>query len=113
MERYEEEMAKKQAEYIQETIATLNADDFQKQIIKQKMESYFVAKKNILMANLPVHEREAAIANLNETHFLEIKAMVDENTYQQLVDATTLTKTQQYKKKKKKEKASKKKKKSQ
>lgn len=109
MERYEKELAEKEVEYINKTVNSLNVDEFEKVIIKQKMASYFDEKIKIFQRNLSTHEREAAISNLNDIHFLEVKAMVSEDTYQQLLDACTLTQSQQQKKKKKQGKAKKKK----
>lgn len=117
----QDEIQKQQQEFEEKALDQLNAriitflaeqpiDDFQKEIIKQKLISYYQAKKSIYMnGSLKYYERDEQVLNLDNSYFLDIKNMISENTMSQIQlfikDAgATLEKEKKKKKKKKKEK---------
>ena len=76
-EKMEAEMKERQAEYVTNFLTTLEADDFQKEIIKQTINDYF--DKKIAIYKLPFErqiEREDAVKNLDKTHFEELKTLI-------------------------------------
>ena len=75
MERFEEDMRKKQAEYISDFVATLDVDAFQKEIISQKLHSYYETKKAIYGADLESFKRKEILEELDSTHFAELEDM--------------------------------------
>ena len=67
----------RKAEFIANFISTLEADDFQKEIIKQYLNSYF--DKKIAVLKLPYErslDREEAVKKLDDTHFLELEELI-------------------------------------
>lgn len=117
----QEEIEKQQQEFEQKALEQLNIriktfladqpiDDFQKEIIKQKLISYYQAKKVIYMnRTLKYYERDEQVLRLDNSHFLDIENMITENTMDQIElfikDAgATLEKESKKKKKKKKKK---------
>ncbi len=67
-------------EYIANFLTTLEADDFQKQIIKQKVNSFFDEKLAILKTRFDrIIERQEAIKKLEDTHFVELEELISEN----------------------------------
>ncbi|MBO6606584.1 hypothetical protein [Psychroserpens sp.] len=85
--KYEAEMDRKQDEYISDFLATIEVDDFQKEIITQSMKSYFEEFKNINMLQVRDVQRQELIQNLDNTHFVDLKAMVSEDTMSKIMDA--------------------------
>lgn len=85
--KYEAEMDRKQDEYISDFLATIEVDDFQKEIITQTMKSYFEEFKNINMLQVRDVQRQELIQNLDNTHFKDLKAMVSEDTMSKVMDA--------------------------
>lgn len=72
-------MEERKNEYIDNFLVTLEADDFQKEIIKQSLNSFFEERMEI--AKTPYEryfDREKAILNLEETHFVELKDLISE-----------------------------------
>lgn len=112
--KYEAEMEKKKKEYISEFVGTLKVDDFQKEIIKQQMESYFTELQKInMIAGLRDFERKTYVQNLDDSHFRDLKAMITEEQMSKIMDALKgKWDRSEEKKKKKKEKKRKKKNKS-
>lgn len=79
IEEREKKIEERKEEYIANFLLTLEADEFQKQIIKQTIESYFEEK--IALLKLPYErsfEREEAVRLLNESHFNELKPLISE-----------------------------------
>ncbi|MFP4846873.1 hypothetical protein [Winogradskyella sp. PE311] len=69
----------RKAEFIANFISTLEADDFQKEIIKQYLNSYF--DKKLAVLKLPFErsfEREQAVKKLDDSHFLELAELISE-----------------------------------
>ena len=87
MEKYEAEMGRKQEQYISDFLATIEVDDFQKEIISQTMKSYFEEFKKINMLQVRDVQRQELVENLDNTHFKDLKAMVSEDTMSKIMDA--------------------------
>ena len=101
MEQMKKEIQKKQDEYVNDFINTLEVDDFQKEIIKQKMHAYFDAKKSIYMSVNEQYKRDELVEQLDTTHFLDIKEMVTEDTMTKIMESVKGTTSKKGKKKKK------------
>ena len=108
-------MKERKKEFISNFITTLEADDFQKQITRQYLNTYYDAKVEIL--NTPYEHRidlKAAIKNLDDTHFSDLKALISEKDMgkiNELINGEFDEKEVKNKKKKKKKKKKKDKKK--
>lgn len=85
--RYEEEVEKKKKKYISDLVATLDVDDFQKEIITQSMDSYFDKVQEIQKLNIPPFEKKGRIESLDITHFEDLKVMISEKTMTKILDA--------------------------
>ncbi len=73
-------MEDRKNEFIANFITTLEADDFQKEIIKQTLNSYFEAKIALFEIKYEHHfDRQKAIENLEETHFKELEELISES----------------------------------
>ncbi|RKE95221.1 hypothetical protein BXY80_1407 [Ichthyenterobacterium magnum] len=110
IERYKKELEKKKEKYVSDFVNSLNVDDFQKEIISQKLHSYFEKKKTLLMTEMKSYKREELLENLDATHFLDIKDMVSEDTMIKIKDILKnkpKEKKEEKKKKKRKHKADK------
>jgi hypothetical protein len=96
----------RKAEFIDKFLSTLEADDFQKEITKQYLYSYFDKKMEVL--KVPYErsfEREEAVKKLNESHFLELKELIskpDMEKIQKLLDGEYEEEGKKKKKKKRK-----------
>ncbi|WP_178985066.1 hypothetical protein [Winogradskyella helgolandensis] len=78
--KYEREAEERKEEYIGNFLTTLEADDFQKQIIKLNINSFLDEKMALLKTRFEHHlDRDAAIKNLEDTHFLELKELISED----------------------------------
>lgn len=109
--KYEADMENKKKEYINDFVGSLKVDDFQKEIIKQQMESYFEEYKKINLLGLREFEHKAYIQKLDDTHFVDLKAVITAEQMGQVMDALKgKWSHSEEKKKKKKEKKRKKKK---
>ncbi len=104
--KYEAEIEERKQEYISDFIETLDADDFQKEIIKQQMESYFDEVKKINLLQLRQLDHEELVQKLDDTHFTDLKAMLTEEQISKIMDAVKgkWNHSEEKKKKKKKEK---------
>jgi len=107
LERYKEEAEKQQQEYITNFLSTLkDVDDFQKHIIKQKMESFFEERAEIFKSPMQSYQKKDAVERLKQTHFKDIETTVSEETMSKILEATdpNLNKIKAYKKHKRKNK---------
>jgi len=78
--KQEEEFHERLENHIQSFMITLDIDDFQKHIIKQKLDSYFVEKLSILKSGIQNQfALEERIELLDNTHFNDIKEMTPLN----------------------------------
>ncbi|MBC3846610.1 hypothetical protein H8K90_09485 [Winogradskyella echinorum] len=102
--------------FIANFLTTLEADDFQKEIIKQYLNSFSDAKIAIFKTKFEhTLDREAAIKKLEETHFVELKELISEGDMDKIkvmitggFDEKEVEKENKKKKKRKKKKKSKK-----
>lgn len=70
---------------IQEFLSDLQVDDFQKEIVKQKIQSFFQERKKIyLNSYLKYFERDEQLSMLTSTHFLDIKDMINDDIMEQI-----------------------------
>ncbi|WP_179335095.1 hypothetical protein [Winogradskyella costae] len=78
--KYEREAEERKEEYIANFLTTLEADDFQKQIVKININSFFDEKIAILKTNFERSiDRNAAIKKLEDNHFLELEELISED----------------------------------
>lgn len=105
-------MEERKDEYIANFLTTLEADDFQKQIIKQSLNSFYDAKLAIINTEFErSFERDQAIKNLEDTHFVDLEELISENDMQKIkemikgnFDEKEVKKKKKKRKKKKKDK---------
>ncbi|MFC0604365.1 hypothetical protein [Winogradskyella pulchriflava] len=72
-------MKERRDEFVANFLSTLEADDFQKEIIRQNLDTYYDAKMAIFKTNFEHHfDREQAIKELDDTHFVELKELISE-----------------------------------
>ena len=72
----EKEFKEKLDSHIQNFIDKLDVDEFQKHIIRQKLDSYFVEKLSLLKSGIENREDlEERINYLDNTHFNDLKEM--------------------------------------
>jgi len=80
IEKRKKAMEERREEYMDNFIYTLEADEFQKVIIEQYLESYFEKKITLYQRNYAVSkERTDAIKALDETHFSDIEELISES----------------------------------
>lgn len=85
--KFEREREERKQEYISNFLTTLEADDFQKEIIKQHLNSYYEAKMALYKTRFEREfEREKAIKNLDDTHFSELKDLISEGDMLKIKD---------------------------
>lgn len=66
--------------FIANFLTTLEADDFQKEITKQYLNSYFDKKLILLKAQYErSFQREEAIKKLDDSHFKELEELISKN----------------------------------
>ena len=85
--RMEQKMEERKQDYINNFLYTLDADEFQKEIIKQKLNSFFDEK--IIILKRPYNrsvELQEAITNLENSHFKDIVNMVSEDTMKKIIE---------------------------
>lgn len=106
IKRYKEEAEQQQQEYIENFLSTLDdADEFQKHVIKQKIESYFVEQSAIYRAPAADQfQKKEAIEQLKQTHFKDLEGVVSDETMSKILEAVepNLDKIKAYKKQKRK-----------
>ena len=72
-------MEERKDEFIANFLTTLEADDFQKEIIKQSLNSFYDAKVAIFKTPFERHfDREQAVKKLEDTHFVDLKDLISE-----------------------------------
>ena len=105
-ERLEKKFIEDHNDRILEFIKLLNADDFQKEIIKQKIQSYYQEKKAIQTADLKYFEKDEQLKSLDINHFADIKDIVSEDTMNAIKNFTQNNNSEIKKQKKKRNKKS-------
>lgn len=85
--KYEKKLEERKDEFIANFLTTLEADAFQKEIIKQYLNSYFLAKKEIFKINYErTFDKKQAIKKLDETHFKDLEELISENDMNKIKD---------------------------
>lgn len=104
----EAEFQEKLENHIQNFINTLEVDAFQKHIIKQKLDSYYVAKLALLNSGLESRiEFEEKVEVLDNTHFNDLNELTPKNiqdSIQKFIKIEEMEPANQKKKKNKKKK---------
>lgn len=113
IEKRKREVEERKKEFIANFLSTLQADEFQKEIAKQHINSFF--EKKIAILKTPFDhslERKEAIESLENTHFKELEELISESDMTKIKDMIKGGFDEdEVKKKKKKEKKKKRKKK--
>lgn len=79
IENYKRKIEERKEEFIANFLTTLEADDFQKEIIKQYLNSYFDAKQEVLKVKYErSFDREQAVKKLDDAHFKELQDLISE-----------------------------------
>lgn len=82
---YEKKVLEEMDSRTLEFLSQLQVDDFQQEIIKQKIESYFQQRKKIFYhQDLKYFERDEQLSMLTSTHFLDIKDMITDDIMEQI-----------------------------
>lgn len=106
------EMKERVDEYLNNFLSTLEADEFQKHIVKQNLNSFYDARIELSKTNFEHRiDRKAADKKLEEELFAEVKELISENDMTKLkdmikgaFDEDEVVKEKKKKKKKKKRK---------
>ena len=78
--KHKQMIEERKEEYIKNFISTLEADDFQKQIIKQHLFSYYDAKIELYKIKYErTFDRQQAVKKLDDTHFKELEELISKN----------------------------------
>ncbi|OZV68675.1 hypothetical protein [Winogradskyella aurantia] len=108
IEKRQRDMEERKEEYIKTFISTLEADAFQKEIIKQSISSFYDTKLEILKTEYEHRlDRKDALTKLEQTHFKDLENLISEDDMvkiQELVKGNFDEKEVKKKKKKKKKK---------
>lgn len=82
---YEKKVQEEMDSRILEFVSELQVDDFQKEIIKQKIYSYYEERKKIYYnQELKYFERDEQLSTLTNTYFLDIKDIIPEDTMEHI-----------------------------
>jgi len=104
----EKEFKEKLDRHIQNFINKLDVDEFQKHIIRQKLDSYFVEKMSLLKSGIENREDlEERINYLNNTHFNDLKEMTSvhiQDSIQKFIKIREIEPSNKKKKKRKRKK---------
>lgn len=80
IEKRKRKVEERREEFIGTFLSTLEADEFQKQIIKQYLDSYVDEKLKLYETKFNRYEeKERAYKNLDKTHFQDLNGMISEN----------------------------------
>lgn len=86
-ERFAQKMEERKQEYISNFLYTLDADEFQKEIIKQKLITFFDEKMVIMKTPFKrTIEFDEAVRKLENSHFNDIENMVTEDTMKKIIE---------------------------
>lgn len=87
IEKRDRMMKERREEFIANFMSTLEADEFQKVIIKQHLDSFYEAKLAILKTRFEHRlDREAAVKKLEDTHFVELEGLITEGDMKKIKD---------------------------
>lgn len=105
-QKYEEKIQEKRNTLIQDFLDDLDVDDFQKEIIEQKLHSYIQKKEALYREGNKSYVLKEKIEVLDSTHFQDIATMLSSETMAQIKDFISLkedpTKSKSKKRKNKK-----------
>lgn len=80
IEKHKRMMEERKEEYIANFLTTLEADEFQKEIIKQTLNGFFDEKVALYKEQYDrIFDRNQAVKKLEETYFLELEELISEN----------------------------------
>lgn len=110
--KHKQKMEERKDEFIANFLTTLEADDFQKQIIKQSINSFFDARSAIYKMEFEHSiDRKEAIKKLEDTHFKDLEELISKNDMKKIkemikgnFDEKEVKKEKKKKKKKRKKK---------
>lgn len=103
-QEYLEEAEERKNQYIKDFVATLNVDEFQQQIIKQTLDSYFNEWTKIAQYDIPSYEKKTLAEELDAKHFNDLKLIVTDDILQKVKDAVKMENYKEIQKKIKKRK---------
>ena len=77
IENYKRKVEERKEEFIANFLTTLEADDFQKEIIKQYLNSYFDEKQKLYKIKYErSFDRQQAVKKLDDTHFKDLEELI-------------------------------------
>lgn len=83
----ERKMEERKEEYIDNFLTTLEADEFQKHIIKQTINTFFDARLEVLKTRFNHSlDRNQAMKDLESTHFSELKELISKDDMSKITD---------------------------
>ena len=88
-ERYEEQVEENKQKFISDFLKTIDVDEFQKEIIKQSIYTYFDEVIKIKKLGLKTHEAKDALTRMREAHFRDVENIVSDKVMLQIEDAVT------------------------
>ncbi|WP_111682713.1 hypothetical protein [Winogradskyella tangerina] len=107
----EREMEERKMEFINNFLTTLEADEFQKEITKQYISSFFDEKVKIIQTRYErSFDREEALKKLEDTHFKDLEELISESDMTKIKEMIKGNFDEKETKKKKKKRKKKKKK---
>jgi len=88
-ERYEEQVEENKQKFISDFLKTLDVDEFQKEIIRQSIYTYFDEVVKIKKLGLKTYEAKDALMKMRVEHFRDVKNIVSDKVMLQIEDALT------------------------
>ncbi|WP_299228002.1 hypothetical protein [uncultured Psychroserpens sp.] len=101
-ERIERETEERKNKHIKAVVDGIDLDDFQKEIVTQKLNSYYIELFKIYKLQIPSFKKKELINDLDAVHFEELKSMIGEEKVDQILEGAKDTNTNKKDKKKKK-----------
>lgn len=106
------EMEERKDEYIANFLTTLEGDDFQKEIVKQTLNSFYEERVALYQIRYERSiDRKDALSKLEESHFKDLKELISEDDMTKITemiagnfDEKEVTKKRKMKKKRKRKK---------
>ena len=112
IEKRKREVEERKDEFITNFLTTLEADEFQKQIIRQYLDSYIMEKEALFKVKYErSFDRIEAVKKLDETHFKDLEELISESDMAKIKEMIKGNFDEKEVKKKKKKKKRKKRKK--
>ncbi len=90
IEKRKRMIEERKQEYISNFLTTLEADEFQKEIIRQNLNTFYDAKLAILQTPFDrSFDRQNAIKKLESTHFEEIETLISKSDMDKIKEMIT------------------------